>query len=368
MSESAQDGIAIAESVETLWGVHLQVAGCARCGQAHLVESSRMGMPCPNCGSAPLEAQPARLRPEPPEMLIPFSKNRSELGIMLSNYIKPVWLRPDDLSPEALLRRATPVYWPLWLVDSDLTGDWQAEMGFDYQVKSSQELYRSGGWQTREVVETRIRWEPRLGQIDRHYDNVVVPAASDHAGLSDRVGGYAQGTAVRYDPTRLGQAALRIPDETPREALPMAQAALNKAASLECQQAAGAQHLRNYTIHAEYRHLHWTQLLLPLYATYYTTDDGQRQVILVNGQTGMVGGPRLASQRKGWLWGGCSLAVGLIIFILGVICGLAAALVPPLALLSPLLILLALAIGGFALIPVAWPWQWNRKQLKRSDL
>lgn len=354
------------ESVKELWGVALSPAGCLQCGQAHLVPENHIKQICPNCGQGLLAPQPALLRSEAPELMLPFSKERVDLHAIYANFTRGVWLHTPDFTPGRLLQRTTPVYWPMWLVDGVITGDWRAETGYDYQVKSSQESYTGSGWQTRHMVETRIRWEPRLGQLARRYENIPAPAASDHEKLTGLVGRYPLDKAVAYDAdclnTELGLAALRVPDLQPESAWPLAQSRLNQAAAEDCRQASGAQHVRSFAVHADYDELHWTQLLLPMYVSYYKDDDGKPQLVYVNGITGAVGGLRLASQRKGWQWAAILAAIAALLFLLGILSFALAVLLPQLSILGVLLVLLALAGGLLAILPAAWPWQWNRGQ------
>jgi hypothetical protein len=352
----------IVESVAELWGLPLQPAGCARCGQAHLVSADHVGGLCPNCARGRLEPQPARLRPEAPELLAPFDKTRAELPALLNRFINDVWLRPDDLDAAKMASRALPVFWPMWLVDGDVAGNWQAEMGFDYQVKSSQESYSDGGWRSNEVVETRVRWEPRVGQLRRRYDNIAVPAASDSDALQKRIGAFRLDRAQAYDSAQIQEAALRAPDLLPESAWPLAQNGLRHAAAEECTKAAQAQHVRNFALHAAYESLHWTQLLLPLYVTFYKDDEGQAHPIYINGQTGVVGGLRLASAKKGRLWAGVLLAIALGLFILGLLLGLISLVIPFLIPVAGLCILGAFPLGLAALVPALWPGQWNRRE------
>jgi hypothetical protein len=355
----------IAEA-QAVWGLELQPAGCPACKTAYLVEAARLGKLCPNCGRDKLKAQPARMRPEAPELLIPFRKSLSDLLPTLQDFVKPIWLHSDDLTAETLARRAVPIYWPEWLVDADVAGNWKAEMGFDYQVKSSQENFVGNNWQTRDVLETRIRWEPRLGEIQRHYDNIAVHAIENHNSLTALIGDCRASEARPYEPSQVKQAMLRIPDRDPEDIWHVATDQLDHAAAAECSQAAQAQHVRQVVIHAEYANAHWTQLLHPLYATVYTTDDGAPQILYINGQTGQVGGTLLASQKKGWLWAGISLVAALLAFILGLVCAAIGTVVPPLICLSGLLLVFAVGALIFGICAAAWPWQWNRQQMSKA--
>jgi hypothetical protein len=354
------------ESVQELWGLPFMPAGCEVCNVAHLVEDSRIGSACPNCVRGKLVPQPALLRKEAPELYMPYTIGRRELIAIYTESTRGVWLAPDDFTPESLLNRTTAVYWPMWLVDGFIIGDWRAEVGFDYQVQSSQEIYTGRGWQTRQQVETRIRWEPRVGQIYRKYDNIPVPAVSEHKSLIRLTGQFPLTKAESYHPncinTQAGKAVLRVPDLNPESAWPEAAQNIKKAAGDDCYKASGAQHVRNFAIHADYDGLHWTQLLLPVYITHYTDDQGKPCFLYVNGVTGSIGGLRLASQRKGWRTAGYIAGAGLLMLILGIMIALLGLLFPPISILGVLTAIMGLFVALLAIVPAAWPWQWNRNQ------
>jgi hypothetical protein len=354
------------EVVDPLWGLPLQPVGCSNCGQAHLVQDRSLTGACPSCMNGSLMPQPVLLRSEPPELILPFQQTQASLLAQLQEFTRGVWLHTPDFTPKSLLSRVVPIYWPMWLVDGDISGDWRAEMGFDYQVKSSQESYHSGEWRTHSIIETRVRWKPRLGQIQRRYENIPTPAVSDHDHLWSQTRGYSLGKAVPYCSSCLdtpsGQASVRVPDLQPDSAWPLSETALKKAAAGDCQVAAGAQHVRNFAIHPQYDNLHWTQLLLPMYVTSYKDDDGNHRFVYINGVTATIGGTRLASQRKGWQLAGILAATGAGLFLIGLLLFALAVLFPPATALGALLVFLGFMVGLLAIIPAAWPWQWNRRQ------
>ena len=280
----------IAPAEQNLWQSSLQPTGCPQCRQAFLVAPDRLGKICPSCAKGRLEVQPALLRPEPPELIrLPQHPPQQLMG-NVEAWLKPVWLKPAELDAGKLVSNAQLVYWPSWLVDCDTQGSWQAEVGFDYQVKSSQESYQGAGWQSRDVIETRVRWEPRLGELARRYENISAGAMRDQVSLQNYLGGYPPGEAIHFEPAQIENAILRVPDLTPDSAWPAAQSAIQKTASLECQQAAGGQHIRNFTLQAECHSLAWTQLLQPYYVSFYPDEEGNRQLVYLNPLSGKVRG------------------------------------------------------------------------------
>lgn len=355
--------------VAAVWGAPLTAVHCARCGEAHLTpehalsnaEGDALPPRCPFCFQGPVERQPAYVREEPPEQVLPHSVSRQQLAGILEQWTEGVRFRPDELKAELLTRRARRYFVPLWLVDGRIEGAWRADVGFDYQAVSYQDRYSDGrGWSSQEVREGRVRWEPRVGRLNRRYDNLVAPALDDHRALMERLGGFDLSQRVGYSPQAVADAAIRIPTLEPRAAWPGAEAALVNAAGAECQLAAGADHIRDFTPEVEYDDLHWTQLLLPAYVTWYHEGE-QAWPVLINGQSGRVSGARRASSRKA---NTASLALGgiaVVLFVLGGLLALAGALLPPAAVVGGLILLVGVLVGLAAPVPAISAWVYNRR-------
>jgi hypothetical protein len=251
----------------------------------------------------------------------------------------------------------------MWLVDADVTAEWDAEVGFDYDVVSHQERYADGaGWQTAEVRETRARWEPRVGRLQRHFDNVAVPALDSQVALQRVLGTFRLAGALAYHPGTLADAIVRAPDRIPETAWPEAAVALQQRAAQECRTAAGADHIREYRWAPVYANLAWTLMLLPVLATAYLDDDGIPQRVLIHGQTGQVYGAKRGSMERAKRISLTIGAVAIAVFAAGLILALASLMFPPLLVLGLILALAALPIGAGAAVPVTRVWAYNRKQ------
>jgi len=353
---------AIIEETQSIWGTNRHPLGCPHCRRVFITNASHLNAPCPFCRQGRLESQPVRMRPAQPEKVLPFKVGKRDLPAICEDFVSGVWIRPDDFTAENLLKRALPVFWPLWLVDCDLSGHWQIEAGFDYQVESAREYYAGGRWQSRKQIETRVRWEPRLGEITHHVDNVAAPALEEHQNRLKMTGGYHLERGEDFHPDREGNALLEVPDLPPEDAWPLAKPKVDQAAAQVCAQAAGADHSRNFTLKADYQNLNWTQFYLPLYATYYKDDDGQPQILIVNGETGRIQGSRLASPKRGLRIAGIIAVIAGVLLILALIGLLLTAAFPPAGLIAALLGVLGFGVGIAAIVPAVWPGQWNRRQ------
>jgi hypothetical protein len=347
--------------ISTLWERPLQPAHCPQCGVAHLIPKEMHTALCPACFSAPLEPQPTVIRPEPPELLLDFAITPSQVRARFEAWLKGVWLRPKELAPGVLTQRLTRTFVPMWLVDGMVQGTWQAQMGFDYEVASSQEVFRGGRWTTRKLTETRIRWEPRSGTAERKYQNLSVPALDEHTRLMRGLGKFKMEAASAYSAASLERASVRVPSLLPDAAWPLAKSGFDRLVAKDCQKATSAQHVDAFIVDAEYQEQHWTQLLLPVYTTAYRDEDGKIYPILIHGQNGKVFGVRRASQRQARNWSLGIAALALVCFVLGLLFAAGTALLPPLGVISLFFFGAALFLGIAAPIPAIWAWNFNQK-------
>jgi hypothetical protein len=308
-----------------------------------------------------VEALPAV---RPPEFVVPFALSDETLAQRVVDFARGIPYPPEDLNTAALQARMQPIYLPTWLVDSEVDALWEGEAGFNYQVLSHQEHYddRRRGWVTREVEETRVRWELRVGRLCRTYQNVPAPALEEDRALRKRLGDWDETEMEPYRPALLSGAFVALPDRTPADAWPAVVPALRKRAAEECRQAADADHLRQFRWKLERANRNWTMLLMPLYATYYEDDEGCAQALLIHSQTGRVDGARRASMRRARRRALIVGIVALLTLAVSLIVTGAGLILPPLAVAGGIGGLLALLTGAGALIPIVRVWQFNRRQ------
>lgn len=286
--------------IEDLWDVPWAAAICEVCDWAFLLPVGKSDAVCPHCHQdtvTPLDEEDV-MQLAPPELVVPFSVSAEKVRDNAEQFVKSIPFKSADLSAATLRDRLQLVFLPFWLVDSDVQAVWQAETGFDYDVVSHEERFQGGRWQTTEKHETRVRWEPRIGRLRRHYDNIPAPALEEHDQLARLLGRYDTDAAQAYAPTLLQEALVRLPNRNSVDAWPDAEPTLVKQAADECRRAAGAEHVRQFQWQSTYSDQQWTQMLVPVYTSFYRNDEGQPLTVLLNGQSGRISGIRRASMRR----------------------------------------------------------------------
>jgi hypothetical protein len=354
------------QDVAESWGVPLVAVVCEQCDWSFLTPQTTDINRCPHCfqpALARIDAQVSQLPyTHPPELTIPHALSEAQLSQAIQGFASGIPYPPQDLSPARLQARLQRIYLPMWLVDASVSASWKAEAGFDYQVVSHQDRYSGNGWISQQVKEDRIRWEPRLGRMERSYNNIAAPALEDHPALAAALGTFNLSDARSYRPADLQKAFVRLPDRPPEDAWSDAQLALHNAAAEECRRAARADHLRRYSWQPTFKDQHWTQLLLPAFTAYYLDDNQQVQSLLIHGQSGKAIGRRRASLQRATRLVLAWLAVAALIFVLGLILAGASLAFPPLLALGILGLTAALLVGLGAIVPMIRVWWFNRNQ------
>lgn len=356
------------ETNHQTWGATHELLACTTCNGTFLrPEGVAVDVAlCPYCGAAGLSAvAEGEAHTQPPELLLPFALADNALPESLARFVRQTWFAPADLTANNLAARLQPIYVPMWLVDAQVQAQWQAEVGFNYQVVSHKESYQNGQWRTQQVQETRVRWEPRVGTLQRPYANQIAPALEEFAVLERTLGKYRLDEAVRpLQPTDLHEAIAYLPNRPPEDAWPEAQAALKEAAAGECRQAAAADHIREFRWQPRFASQVWTQLLLPLYTSYYRDDEGVARLVYVQGQTGLLRGQRRASMRKARRWSAILAGTAAVIFALSMLVALLADANSGLLAAAGGGLLLALLVGVTAVVPLLMAWYANNLSLR----
>ena len=348
------------QAIHASWQRPLQAAICEYCDWRYLLSPAEEMPICPHCYQATVTALAEddldMEQVSVPELVLPFAVADDQVQEQLHNFARSFRFTPHDLQAKNLQSRLRRVFIPSWLVDSDITAVWQAETGFDYQVVSHQESFQNGGWQSREVTETKIRWEARAGQLQRRYDNVSAPALEEIAAVQARLGSFERKKAVAYRQEMLEKSMVRLANRDRVDAWPDTHPKFKALAALECRKASGAEHIRQYKWQAQYDNQHWSLLLLPLYSTWYLDDAQQPVPVLLNGRTGQFSGIKRASLKK----------AKRATTILAVLAGLLFLLTLAMILLEPSLILLTAILTFFvgigAILPIAHVSRFNRDQ------
>lgn len=346
------------------WGMPLKPFVCESCDWIYLVSENENPELCPHCfQNAMSPTAEEELLIYPPELILPFSVDANELTLGLERFSGGIPFAPRDLSASNLVKRWQAIYLPMWLVDVEVEAIWWGEAGFDYEVVSYQDRFNenTGGWSSRRVKETRARWEPRAGKLNRIYENIHSPALREEVELKRQLGVYDNEKAISFRPNLIKGAFIRLPDRNPEDSWKEAIPTLMTKAEEECRIASKADHFRDFRWNPTYDNLHWTQMLLPLYSTYYRDDEGKPRSVLIHGRTGRMVGERFASMSRAQRVSMIILAVAAVVFFFSLGAAALGFIFQPTLLVGGVGVLLAVFIALSAIYPVVRVWLFNRR-------
>lgn len=342
-------------------------AHCKNCNAGFYVPSNAGAPLCPNCFVARLEPIPAFAQDESPELIVAFAVNDATLVANLERWLRDIPFKHASLNVNALRARLTRVYLPMYLADARVWGTWSAQVGFDYLVASSEERFQNSQWVTQRINETRVRWEPRAGDITRAYENIAAPALEQHTRVLSALGdantdAFDISRAISFAPDALTNSFLRAPDLANDAAWKFAQVELERRAARDCQNAANAQHIEQFELRAAYGEPHWTLLLLPTYVTSYNDDAGNWIPVRVNGQTGVVSGAKRASMKSARRWTFLIAGIAFLAFLFALVIALLTQLVVAWLVAISLVITVVLAFAVPIPLIIARQYNWRQAE------
>jgi len=359
------EAVTTLEEDESPWGLDRVAVSCEACGRTWLAPASARGGDC-LCGQGTVEASRARIPVEGPEALVPVRVDRERLQATLEARISSTWLLDRSVSAESLARRAVLAWWPRWLVDATVVGQWSAEVGFDYQARSSVERYGDGGWHTEERVENRIRWEPRVGQISERLHDVPVPALEDEHTWRQRLGAVPDDPAVPFHARALDGGWIELPDLAPGEVWHRAEPGFRRWTGRVVQQATRAQHVRDVHLDATYPDPTWTIALRPVWWTAYEDGEGRLRPVVVDALTGRRHGQLKASLRRALVWSAVYGTGVVVLWILAAVLTVVGIVAPPVLVVALITATFALVLTPAPFIPVIVVWWWNRREASKG--
>jgi DNA-directed RNA polymerase subunit RPC12/RpoP len=265
------------------WAETQQRLSCENCGALTLLPPGQQTDRCPYCGSNHLVLSSERAELVDPNAIILMKiTEREALGLARKWLIQGMFT-PDDLVAQISRMKLCPAYYPFWTFDGTLEVNWNCEVN--------------------EGSSKAPRWVPRSGSEFELFDDVLVPglrsmSTEELAGIEP----YNLKEVVEFSPQFLaGWSALSYD-------LPLSDATLNAREkvitrlrrSLPSKVEPGREKRNLTSGGGKWSGLTFKYLLLPLWVGAYHYK-GVEYRLLVNGQTGKVGGKKPRVQFKVWM-------------------------------------------------------------------
>jgi len=293
------------------WGVARNDLSCEGCGAQISVPTGEMTVSCPFCGSSKLVQRPANQDALRPRSLLPFEITADECRRTVRGWLGSSWMVPGDLQRLANTVDLVPMYLPAWTFDAVAKARWKAQVGHT----KTERYYSDGKWKTR----TRTVWRWESGRVTRAFDDVPVPGTGRVSQvLLERIMDYDLSALVTYTPDLLAGSDALAYDVALEKAWEDARHRMREETRTACRGQASTSKIRNFSMELDFSDESWRYIMVPTYAGAYRYG-GEGYQVMVNGQSGAIGGQRPVDWTKVGLAIGASLAPGVLLTLAGVI-------------------------------------------------
>lgn len=294
------------------FGIDRRELSCQGCGASLALEAGAMAATCPFCASSQVSVREhATISGLRPTALLPFAIPAEGARLGASIWLGQGWFHPPDLARIARVDAFMGIYAPYWLFSSDITSEWEAEVGKERTITKTN---REGKTET----ETVIDWEWRKGVVSLTIRDLLVPGtAKISARLLHRIEGtFDLDRLLTYDPKQLAGFQAQTYDVGLPDAWEQGRSEMREQARRACMSDTGSSHVRSFSMTADLDREAWRHVLLPLWISAYRYD-GRTFVVLVDGSTGSVAGQKPIAWNKVYLAIAAMILPGLGLGLLG---------------------------------------------------
>jgi DNA-directed RNA polymerase subunit RPC12/RpoP len=299
------------QKAEQGWGVERKALYCENCGASLTLADGALTATCPYCASNRVTLRLAAQDAIRPRFLVPFKLPLDKVPSRALEWMGKGWFHPAELANSALIQRFTGIYLPFWTFDAEISADWRAEVGYERQ-----ESYYDAGdktWKTRTVID----WRWKNGRVRLTVDDLLIVGSSKLSHIIlERLYPFNLNELVRYTPDYLAGWQAQAYDVTLPIAWEQGKEEMRERARNVCYDDIPTQHVRNFSMAADFANETWRYLLLPVYVAAYQFE-GKVFQVMVNGQTGLVAGQKPVAWWKIWLAITAMLTPGFLLGLIG---------------------------------------------------
>ncbi len=154
----------------------IAVTQCPSCGAQFTFQENEHAGLCPYCAT-PVVAGTAHARFIHPRSLLPFLISQKEAIAIYDKWIGSRWFAPSSLKDRSKRdEKLTGIYLPYWTYDSQTYNEYRGLRGIIYYERQAYTAYVNGRAVQRVRTVPRIRWTPVSGQVNLHFDDVLIGA------------------------------------------------------------------------------------------------------------------------------------------------------------------------------------------------
>lgn len=300
------------QTAEIGWGEMRNQLHCDNCGAELSYPRGAVAAACPYCDSNKVNVTLSERKELRPQVLAPFTIQPDRLQKIAIDWFGQGWLHPGKLAQAAVLRKFVPFYLPYWTFSADIEADWRAEVA--HQVTESYWDPNTKSHKTR----TRTEWRWESGRVANRIQNLLVCGVNPKRlnwTLLNEIEPFDLSKLVKFQPELLVGMNAQAYDLPLLEAWDKGKSVIREQTKEE---AIGGKTVRNLSIDMVYEGEKWRYVFLPVFIAVYRFNEKTYQV-MINGQSGKVGGQKPVDWTKAWLMILAALMPGFLLALIGLL-------------------------------------------------
>lgn len=291
------------------WGTERGEIVCQTCGAHIVVPPNELTATCTFCGSNKVIQQRAAQDVLRPRFVVPFAVDAERCREAVRAWLGSSWLVPAKLQKMAAVGDFRPIFLPYWTFGARVTAQWRAEVGRTVTEKHGEQT----------VTRTVWRWES--GTVTEQFDDLRIRGSERLSErLLERIDDFDLGALTPYRSQFLAGTQAVAYETTLEPAWAAARDAMRERTRTLCTRQASTGQIRNFSMTLDFADEAWRYVLLPVYLTTFFFENRPYQV-LVNGQTGRVGGQRPADWRKIALVAALPIVLAVLLMVAALLSG-----------------------------------------------
>ncbi len=274
----------LAESHRTL--------SCPNCGAKIEVTTDQTASTCPFCAT-PVVTDTGTTRLIKPQGVLPFVISEAQAKSALEDWLRGLWFAPSGLTAYARRgRKMAGVYSPFWTFDATTRSEYSGQRG-DYYYETEWVTTEVNGRSQRVPRQVqKIRWRPARGRIGRHFNDVLVLAATSlPRRFTDALAPWDLSHLATYRPEYLSGFLAEGYTVALADGHQIARDEMASVIAMDARRDIGGDVQRIDRLSTEYADETFKHIMLPIWTAAYRYN-GKSYRFVVNGQSGRVQGER----------------------------------------------------------------------------
>ncbi len=275
-----------------------RLLSCPNCGAKLEITSEKTASTCPFCAT-PIVTDTTSARMIKPQGVLPFVITEGQAKAALDDWMKGLWFAPSGLTAYAKRgRKMSGIYSPFWTFDADTRSRYTGQRGDYYYETEFVEMEVNGRRQRVQRQVQKIRWSPASGRIARHFNDVLVLAASSlPRRFTDALAPWDLSHLNDYRPEYLSGFMAEGYTIALADGHQIAREEMTGVITMDARRDIGGNVQRVTSLETDYSAETFKHILLPVWTAAYRYS-GKSYRFVVNGQSGRVQGERPYSVWK----------------------------------------------------------------------